>query len=285
MNDFYTQEVNKTKAYYNSCDADNFYAHIWGGDDIHIGMYENDADTIKQASHRTIRKMANLSDINRSSKVLDIGSGYCGAARYLATTFNCKITALNLSEKENQRARQLNKQNSLSDQITVMDGSFECMPLKNKSFDCVWCQDAILHSANKQKVFEEVARVLKPGGCFVFCDPMQTDHCPKGVLQPILDRIHLSALASPAFYRNIAYQTGFKDMLYYDYSVQLTRHYQSVLNETNRREKELKKHVNITYLNQMKKGLSHWIDGGLKGHLCWGIFKLNKKQTGNVDIN
>ena len=26
--------------YYDSSDADRFYAEIWGGEDIHIGLYE-----------------------------------------------------------------------------------------------------------------------------------------------------------------------------------------------------------------------------------------------------
>jgi ubiquinone/menaquinone biosynthesis C-methylase UbiE len=42
----------------------------------------------------------------------------------------------------------------------------------------------------------EVDRVLKPGGELVFTDPMQADDCPDGVLQPVLDRIHLESLGS-----------------------------------------------------------------------------------------
>ena len=109
MSSSYSEEVNIARDYYNSDDADNFYAIIWGGEDIHIGLYETEGEPIIDASHRTVRQLAKcLGEIGPQHKVLDIGSGYGGAARYLADTFGCTVTALNLSEKENERARQCN---------------------------------------------------------------------------------------------------------------------------------------------------------------------------------
>ena len=32
------------RGYYNSDDADGFYSTIWGGEDIHIGLYESKED-------------------------------------------------------------------------------------------------------------------------------------------------------------------------------------------------------------------------------------------------
>ena len=196
----YSEAVNVARDYYNSDDADNFYAIIWGGEDIHIGLYESQGESIIDASHRTVRRLTKcLGDIGPQHKVLDIGSGYGGAARYLADTFGCAVTALNLSEKENERHRELNKERGLSDKINVVDGSFEDIPADDETFDIVWSQDAILHSGQREKVLQEVARVLKPGGRFIFTDPMQSDDCPEGVLHSILDRIHLSTLGCPNF--------------------------------------------------------------------------------------
>ena len=47
------------EAYYDSREADEFYFHIWGGEDIHIGLYETSADSIGEASRRTVEAMAN----------------------------------------------------------------------------------------------------------------------------------------------------------------------------------------------------------------------------------
>jgi glycine/sarcosine/dimethylglycine N-methyltransferase len=70
-----------TEEYYDSADADNFYYNIWGGEDIHIGLYEETPD-IKEASARTVRRMADMIEgLDRKTHVLDIGAGYGGSAR------------------------------------------------------------------------------------------------------------------------------------------------------------------------------------------------------------
>jgi sarcosine/dimethylglycine N-methyltransferase len=277
MSSDYSTAVATAREYYNSDDADNFYATIWGGEDIHVGLYESDSESIIDASHRTVRHMASLlKDLGNDIKVLDIGAGYGGAARYLASTFGCSVIALNLSEKENQRDREINAERGLSDQIEVVDGSFEAIPVDDNSVDVVWSQDAILHSGQREKVIQEVARVLKPGGQFIFTDPMQSDNCPEGVLQPILDRIHLSSLGSPAFYREMANKNGMSEVLFEEQTQQLVNHYSRVLQETERQTAELQKTVSGEYIERMKKGLGHWIEGGNNGYLAWGIFVFKK---------
>lgn len=272
----YSQAVATARDYYNSEDADNFYAIIWGGEDIHIGLYENITESIIDASHRTVRHMADLLELSSDNKVLDIGSGYGGAARYLASTFGCSVVALNLSEKENQRNREINAERGLTDKIEVIDGSFESIPLENNSVDAVWSQDAILHSGHREKVIQEVARVLKPGGHFIFTDPMQSDDCPEGVLQPILDRIHLTSLGSPAFYRQVATQHGMQEVVFEEHTQQLINHYSRVRDETVRQTPELQKSVSPEYIERMIKGLGYWVDGGNSGYLTWGIFIFRK---------
>ena len=50
----------------------NFYFHIWGGEDIHIGLYRSDDEPIANASRRTVHRMAELAgDINPASRVLE----------------------------------------------------------------------------------------------------------------------------------------------------------------------------------------------------------------------
>jgi len=274
----YSEAVSIARDYYNSEDADSFYSIIWGGEDIHIGLYQSDDEAITEASHRTVRHMAEtLGNINAETKILDIGAGYGGAARYLAETFGCSVTALNLSEKENERNRSLNAERGLSEQIDVVDGSFESIPAADASFDVVWSQDAILHSGHREQVIQEVARVLKPGGRFIFTDPMQSDDCPEGVLQPILERIHLSSLGSPAFYRDTAGRFGLHEKSFEEQTPQLIKHYSRVLQETEKLGADLSHRIDPDYIARMKKGLGHWIDGGRKGYLAWGLFLFEKQ--------
>ena len=271
------QATQTARDYYNSDDADNFYAEIWGGEDIHIGLYPSDAEPIKDASRRTVDHMADrLGEIDSSARVLDIGAGFGGAARRLVERSGCHVTCLNLSEAENQRNRDLNEAAGVEDRVTVIDGSFEDVPADDASMDIVWSQDAILHAGNRTKVLKEVDRVLKPGGLFVFTDPMRDDDCPEGVLEPILARIHLPDLGSPGFYKDTAAKLGWKDLGFEEMTHQLANHYARVLATTEQEQDRLQGKVSDEYIERMKAGLKHWIEGGRNGHLAWGIFLFQK---------
>ena len=269
--------VSTARDYYNSDDADNFYFMIWGGEDIHIGIYNSPDEAIVAASRRTVELMAvQVEPISAETRVLDLGAGFGGASRYLAGAYGAEITALNLSEVENKRHRRSNIQANLEHSIEVIDGNFENIPCADAYFDVVWSQDALLHSGKRSQVLREVDRVLKPGGQFIFTDPMQADDCPEGVLQPILDRIHLDSFGSPGFYRAQAKKLGWRDRGFHDHTAQLVTHYERVGEETENARDELCTKINADYVARMLKGLGHWVEGGAAGHLVWGFFHFSK---------
>ncbi|MGH3906089.1 MAG: methyltransferase domain-containing protein [Pseudonocardiaceae bacterium] len=270
--DLYSNAVSTARDYYNSGDADNFYAIIWGGEDIHVGMYTDESEDIGAASRRTVETMAGLAELTLESKVLDLGAGYGGAARYLAATYGCHVTCLNLSEVENERNRRLNAEQGFAERIDVVDGSFEDLGFQDNCFDVIWSQDALLHSGDRARVVEEAVRVLRPGGQMIFTDPMATESAGREDLKPILQRIQLDTLATPAFYRRELYRLGVRSVDFHDHTGQLADHYQRVFDELERREAELEGHVSPEYRDRMKAGLQHWVSGGKAGNLKWGIF-------------
>ncbi len=273
----YSEVVDTARTYYNSDDAHNFYYRIWGGEDLHLGIYKTKDEDIFAASRRTIDQMASYADnIDENTKVIDLGGGFSGSARYLANKFGCHVTVLNLSETENERGRKMNKEQGLDHLIDIIDGSFEDIPFSEESFDIVWSEDAILHSGDRNKVMEEAARVLKKGGQFIFTDPMQSDNCDESVLQPIYDRINLASLGSPAFYKQAAKEFGLTEQHYEDLAPNLPLHYGRVLEELEQNEHKLEGYVSKEYRENMKNGLRHWVKGGNEGNLTWGIFVFKK---------
>ncbi|MFP4144048.1 MAG: methyltransferase domain-containing protein [Phycisphaeraceae bacterium] len=274
----YTESVEKARSYYNSTDADLFYFTIWGGEDIHIGLYHSDEEPIFDASRRTVDRMIQkAAPIDENTRVLDLGGGFGGAMRYLAKKYGAHCTVLNLSEVENERDREMNKEQGVEDRVEVLDGNFADIPRGDAEFDLVWSQDAILHSDNRGKVIEEAARVLKPGGMLVMTDPMQVDDATGEGLQPIYDRIHLDSLASPGFYKQAAEKAGLIVVEFEEHAEQVARHYGRVLKELQGREGELQEAgVSDDYIQRMKKGLQHWVQGSHNGLLTWGILVFKK---------
>ena len=277
MSQSYSDVVQTARDYYNSEDADNFYLHIWGGEDIHIGLYQSEREDIATASRRTVEQLADkLAAIDANAWILDIGSGYGGAARYLAKRFGCKVTALNLSEKENARNRELSAEAGLEELVDVVEGSFEEIPLGDASVDIVWSQDAILHSGRRDQVIAEVARVLKPGGHFVFTDPMESGNCDRADLEAVLARIHLETLGSPQFYEKTAKSKGLELVAWEEKTPQLVRHYSRVAEELSAQRARLTGKVSEAYIDRMLTGLSNWVKAGEAGCLAWGFLHFKK---------
>ncbi|MES1923870.1 methyltransferase domain-containing protein [Salinisphaera sp. T31B1] len=272
----YSQAVKTARAYYNSDDADNFYARVWGGEDIHIGLYDHPDEAILTASHRTVERMADtLGDTLAGAHVLDIGGGYGGAARYLARARGATVVSLNLSEVQNERGRRMNAEQGLADRVDIVDGDFENIPYPDDHFDVVWSQDAMLHSGDRGRVIAEVARVLKPGGTFIFTDPMTADDCPAGVLQPVLDRISLETMGSPGFYRAALASRGFTEASFADHSDQVPLHYTRVHQTLDAYAEPLAPAISSDYVANMRRGLEHWVAAGRAGYLTWGIMRFD----------
>lgn len=267
-----SEAVERAEAYYDSAAADAFYQTIWGGQDIHIGLYRDEVEPIADASRRTVKTMANrLVNIDETTRILDLGAGYGGAARYLADRFGCHVTCLNLSETQNALNRELTESAGLTDRVSIVYGDFESIPEPDDCFDIAWSQDAILHSGNRTRVLDELRRILVVGGQFIFTDPMQSDDCPDGVLQPILDRIQLSSLASFGFYREALIARGFAESGTDQLTDQLHMHYWRIGMALKDRYDEAVKLSGQTYVDNMIRGLQNWVDGADRGYLAWGI--------------
>eukprot|EP00899_Mesostigma_viride_P004858 jgi/Mesvir1/14373/Mv09773-RA.1 len=270
----------RTRTYYDSSDADNFYYRVWGGEDIHIGLYSSPNLSIAEASHATVVQMSQLVKplLGPATRVLDLGSGYGGAARHLAATHGCHITCLNLSATENRRNEKKNVERGLSHLISVREGNFEELPFPDASFDIVWSQDAFLHSARKKAVIAEAARVLAPGGALLFTDPMQADDADASLLVDVYRRIHLDAMGSFALYKELAATCGLMLVEVRDQSDMLAPHYSRVRQVLDEMEPALvvDGSCSAEYIRNMRVGLDHWVTAAKKGLLRWGCLHFTK---------
>jgi sarcosine/dimethylglycine N-methyltransferase len=268
------QTIALARNYYDSDEADDFYRTIWGGEDIHVGLYDEGPD-ITAASRRTVERMAARAGTLQGKRVLDLGSGYGGAARVLAGEHGANVACLNLSAVENERNRALTREAGLDGKVNVVDGSFDSVPFEEASFDLAWSQDAILHAPDRCAVLDEIARVLKPGGELIFTDPMQADVLSDpSPLKPIYDRIHLSDLASIGFYREELSARGFEEVSVEELTGHMRTHYTRVSEELDARRDELG--ASNAFVDRMLKGLGHWVSGAEDGLLAWGIMHFRK---------
>jgi len=117
---------------------------------------------------RASRELMELAQIRAEDRVLDIGAGLAGPARLLASALGCRVDCLEMSPDFCVGAALLNRLTGLDDRIAVYEGSALAMPFPDDSFDVVWMQNVGMNIADKQRLYEEIYRVLKPGGRYAF---------------------------------------------------------------------------------------------------------------------
>lgn len=103
------------------------------------------------------RMMGDLS----GKKILDLGSGTGRSVTRLKVAGASDITALDISE---EMLEILKKEHS---DVDAHVGDMEELPFEDDSFDMITALFAIVHLGNLEIMFDEVYRVLKPGGFFI----------------------------------------------------------------------------------------------------------------------
>jgi ubiquinone/menaquinone biosynthesis C-methylase UbiE len=134
------------------------------GEDIHMGGLE---DT---------RILTGEIGIRKESKVLDVGCGLGGTARYLAETYGCHVTGIDATDRMLEEASRRNESAGLSHLIDLKLGNALEMPFRDEAFDVLIGQDAWCYITDKPKLIAECARVLRPKGTIAFTDWLKSEN-------------------------------------------------------------------------------------------------------------
>lgn len=100
-------------------------------------------------------------------RVLDFGCGHAMASVVMARQ-GASVVAFDLSPGYLAEARRRAAYNQVGVRFLRADG--DRLPFANASFDRIW-GNAILHHLDLPRAAQEIARVLKPSGRAVFCEP------------------------------------------------------------------------------------------------------------------
>lgn len=115
-------------------------------------------------------ELSELLSISPKTKILDVGSGLGGPSRYLAYRFGCSICGVELLEGYCQTARTITRLMKLEDQVSYVTADALHLPFANHTFDIVWTQHVVMNIEDREALYKEFARVLKPNGYLAFYD-------------------------------------------------------------------------------------------------------------------
>ena len=146
----------------------DFYEFGWGSS-FHFAPGRDGAsfeESIAQHQHF----LGDSMQLKPRITVLDVGCGVGGPQRALAKKFGSSITGLNISEYQLSKCEEYNKESGLDDRCHTLLGDFMAIPAEDQSFDAAYHIEAIPHAPDKESVYGEIFRVLKPGAIFAGYD-------------------------------------------------------------------------------------------------------------------
>jgi SAM-dependent methyltransferase len=115
-------------------------------------------------------RLAELLAPSAGQTVLDAGCGLGGPARYLADQAQCRVIGVDLTPEFVAVARLLNQRTGMTDRVEIRLGDITALDLDDASVDHVWTQHAAMNIADRDRLYRETRRVMRPGGRFALYD-------------------------------------------------------------------------------------------------------------------
>ncbi len=134
-------------------------------------------------------------------KLLDVGSGIGGPARYLAHAFGCEVIGIDLTEAFVRIATDLTRRASLSNRVKFQQGSALDLPFEAASFDGATMLHVGMNIDDKPRLCRAVRKVLRPGAFFGIYDLMRMGPGYIEFPVPWSSRPETSFVVEPSAYR------------------------------------------------------------------------------------
>lgn len=186
-----------------------------------------------------------FSDLDLSElKLLDIGFGLGGAAFYLAEKFNIEISGVEVHDWMIQYAKE-HAPKKISPLLNFQNyGKSGELLFKLASFDLVYSKGVLNHVRDKEKLFLEIHKVLKPEGLLVIYDWIYPE-VNKDDSNPLVKETKKS-------YTQILEKTGFKDVRFRDDSLMFLDYVKNLLSNIASHQKFIEKKYSREIYSEVK---------------------------------
>jgi len=161
--------------------------------EIRLETYGEDLGQTSWVTTEESYEIPRLLEITRDSVALELG---CGSGQYalrVAEQVGCRITGVDVNPNGIRNANELARRNKLDSLVRFeQDDVSKRLAFGDGTFDAAFANDVMCHIPGRTGVFEEVFRVLKPGGRFLFSDAL--------VIGGVVSQEEIAARSSIGYY-------------------------------------------------------------------------------------
>ena len=163
-------------------------------------------------------ELAQMAGLKAGQRVTDVGGGLGGSARVLAAEHGCQVMVLDLTEEYCRVGEMLTARTGLADRVTFQVGSALDMPFEDGSFDVAWTQHSGMNIPDKERLYAEIARVLRPGGRLALHEIVAGEKQPIVFPVPWATTQEMSFLRPVEEMRSLIRDAGFREVAWVDVS-------------------------------------------------------------------
>jgi ubiquinone/menaquinone biosynthesis C-methylase UbiE len=166
-------------------------------DEFHIGGRE-----------MTLRILAQM-NVGTKDHILDIGCGIGGAARTLVRESGCTVTGIDLTPEYIDIAKELRARCDMEERLHFMVANACELSFEDGTFDGAITLHVAMNIEDRVALYDEAARVLKPGAILAIYDVMRTNDEALEYPAPWATSSATSFLKSPKEMRSLLDNAGF----------------------------------------------------------------------------
>lgn len=140
------------------------------GRHLHWGYWDDPAsadgtaEDFAAAAERLCQRVCDAAELADGMRVLDCGCGFGGTIASLNQRLSgCRFVGVNIDPRQLARAREIVVPTG-GNRVEFVEADACELPLAADEFDAVLAVECVFHFPSRRRFFEQVARVLRPGG-------------------------------------------------------------------------------------------------------------------------
>lgn len=174
------------------------------------GRTREGVDELHVRGREATVELAALVEPARGERVLDVGAGLGGPARFLAERYGVHVVGVDLTAAFVEVARELTRRVGLDDRVEFVHADALALPFADGSFDVAWTQHAAMNVPDKAGLYAEIRRVLRLGGRLALYDVVAGESGDVEYPLPWAAHAGLSWLVSAHELRRLLEEAGFR---------------------------------------------------------------------------